>query len=162
MFSLQFIDMQSAINKTSVRSSEYNTDKTKIQEKTAKSITVVQLRITRVSFISAIAMLVDKRAVVLPCEFHAGVARAVCYGHGLSIRRAITSFIQVIDRGRWHGRRSRHIVSLSIVGSSDRRRGRCAFDCRSLSWRGDGPLDERRGSIAGSRFRDRLRASWNR
>jgi hypothetical protein len=106
-------------------------------------------------------MLIDEIAAVLPCDFHTRVAGAVCHGHGLSWCRAIAS-VNVENRHCWNGRRGCHIVSLSVLGLRDSPSGLRDLDCGCLSWRRDGPFDERCGSFAEGRFCNCLSSSWGR
>lgn len=108
-----------------------------------KSVEVARIRhaYKAIIFSLAIAMLVDK-LIVLPCEFHPRVARAVCYGYSLPWRRIIAAFVHEEDRRCWNCGCGCHVKSFPIVGLHDRRRGLRAFDCRYLSWRGDVPFDE--------------------
>jgi hypothetical protein len=106
-------------------------------------------------------MLVDKIAPVLPCKFHARVTRAVRHCHGLPWRRCIAS-IHVEDRCGWNCRRGCHVISKPFFGLRYGPAGLRDPDCRCLSWRGDGALDEGRASVAERRFCDCASASWDR
>lgn len=106
-------------------------------------------------------MLVDNLAAVLPCEFHTRVAWAIRHGHSLSGCRCIAS-VHVEDRYCWDCRCRCHVVSLSFFGLRHGPAGLRDFDCRRLSWRGDGPLDEGRCAVAESRFCDCLSTSRDR